>query len=122
WDVLRERAEIVLGADLEGQAHAFRLRALSQHYRVMVDGRGQIDGVLAFVGQREAEHLGVIFALLVDIGHFVDGVGDLLDADHVDLRCCLCLIQSQALARGSALMTSTIAATSFSPKPMSMNL
>src|SRR3989442_15653215 len=75
----------------------------------MVDGRGEIDGVLALVGRREADLLGVIFALLVDIGHFVNGVGDLLDADHVVLRCCLFPVENQALERASAPMTSAMA-------------
>src|SRR6516164_11654436 len=76
----------------------------------MVDGRGEIDGVLALVGLREADHLGVIFALLIDIGHFVNGVGDLFDADHVVLRCCLFPVETRALAGGSVPMTSAMAA------------
>src|SRR5262249_32547866 len=121
-DLLFERTEIVVGGDLESDTHAFRLRSLAQNHRMMVDGRGEIDGVFALFGRREAEHLGVVFGLLVDIGHFVNRVGDLLDADHVVLRCCLFPVENQPLERGSAPMTSTMAATSFSPKPMSMNL
>ena len=117
-----ERAEVFLGPDLEAEAHASRLRSLVQHHRMMVDGRRKIDGVFAFVGERETDHLGVILGLLVDVGHFVDRVGDLLDADHADLRKCLLSIHRAGFERGSAAMTSTIAATSFSPKPMSMNL
>ena len=118
--LLLERAEIVVGRDLESEAHTFRLRALMQHHGMMIDGRGEIHGILALVSHREADHVGVIFDLLVDIRHFVNGVGDLLDADHADLRSLFPSIQ--ALARGSAPMTSTIAATSFSPNPIAMNL
>src|SRR5262249_9448855 len=121
-DLFLECAEIVVGGDLESDPHAFRLRSLAQNHRVMVDSRGEIDGVLALFGRREAEYLGVVFGLLVDIGHFVNCVGDLLDADHVVLRCCLFPVENQGLERGSAPMTSTMAATSFSPKPMSTNL
>src|SRR5262249_61070580 len=98
-----------------------RLRTLAQPPRVMVEGRGEINGVLALVGRREADHLGIIFGLLVDVGHFVNGVGDLLDADHVGPPL-LFPVETQALGRASAPMTSTMAAASFSPKPMSMNL
>src|SRR5262249_50208743 len=115
-------AEVLLGPDLEAEAHAFRLRPLAQNYRMVVDGRREIGGVFAFVGQRETDDLGVILGLLVDIGHFVNRVGDLFDTDHADLRKCLLSVQRAGFARGSAAMTSTIAATSFSPKPMSMNL
>ena len=121
-DLFLERAEVVLGRDLKSETHALRLRSLAQHHRMMVKRRCKIRGILALIGEREADYLGVIFGLLVDIGHFVDRVGDLLDADHAHLRSCQLSIQRLPFAGGSAPMTSTIAATSFSPKPISMTL
>src|SRR5204862_2666946 len=85
-DLALERTEIVLWPDLKSEADAFGLRAPTQHHRVMVDGRGQIDRVLVFPGHGQAEHVGVVFRLLVQVGHLVHGVGDLLDADHANLR------------------------------------
>jgi hypothetical protein len=87
--LLLERIEIVVGADLKADARALRLRALAHDHGVMIDGRGEIDRVLVLARNREAEDLGVILDLLVDVGHLVSGVGDLLDADHVNLRCSL---------------------------------
>src|SRR4029453_10434551 len=43
------------------------------------------------------------FGLLVDIGHLVNGVGDLLDADHVVLRCCLFPVERPLLIRFSEI-------------------
>src|SRR5262245_35296696 len=87
----------------------------------MVVKRGcKIRRILALIGEREADYLGVIFGLFVDIGHFVDRVGDLLDADHAHLR--TCQLQRLPFAGGSAARTSPIAATSFSPKPISITL
>ena len=120
-DLALERGEVVLGRDLEAQPHAFRLRSLAQHHRVMIDRRGQIDRILVLAGDGEAENLGVVFGLLVQIGHFVDGVGDLLDADHANLRSCL-FECAQAFRGGKAPMTSTMTATSCSARPISMAL
>ena len=77
------------GAELEADAHALRLRALAQHDRVMVDRIGEEGRVLVLADQRHAEDVGVIFGLLVDVGHLVAGVGDLADADHADSPCYL---------------------------------
>jgi hypothetical protein len=49
---------------------------------MVIDGRGQIGGVLLSGDQTEAEDVGVILDLLVEIGRLVGGVGDLLDTDH----------------------------------------
>src|SRR5262249_28111414 len=113
--LLLERAEIVVGRDLEPEAHAFRLRALVQHHGMMVDRRGEIHRILALVGRREADHVGIIFGLLVDIRHFIEGVRDLLDADHADLRSLS--LQYQPYPWRAAARRSTMAATSFSPNP-----
>ena len=115
-----ERVEVVVGAELKADAHALRLRAPAQHHAVMIDGGGKIGDVLVLLGQRQAENVGVVFDLLVEIGDVVAGVGDLLDADHASLRSCL-FDCTHVFARGSAAMTSTMAAPSFSPKPISMN-
>src|SRR5919197_2746576 len=55
---------------------------------MMVERRCKIHRILALIGGREADYLGVILGLLVDIGHFVDRVGNLLDANHAHLRTC----------------------------------
>ena len=75
--LLLEGVEIVVGRDLEAEAHAFRLRALAQHHGMVIDRRGEIDGVLVLAGHGETEDVGVVLDLLVDVGHLVGGVGDL---------------------------------------------
>ena len=82
--LLFEIAEIGVGRDLKSDAHALRLRAVAQHHRVMVDGRGEKDGVLLLGGERQSQNLGVILALPVEIGRLVAGMGDLADADHTN--------------------------------------
>ena len=59
-----------------------RLAAFAQHHRMMIEGRGEIGGVLLLGDQIEAEDVGVVLDLLVEIGRLIGGVGDLLDADH----------------------------------------
>ena len=51
---------------------------------MMVDGRGEKDGVLLLGGERQSQNLGVIFGLLVEIGRLVAGMRDLADADHTN--------------------------------------
>ena len=80
--LLLERVEIVALAELKADAHAFRLRAFAQHDGVMIDGVGEKGRVLLLGGDRHAEDVAVIVGLLLDVGHFVAGVGDFFDADH----------------------------------------
>jgi hypothetical protein len=87
--LLLEGIEIVGWPDLKADAHALRLCALAHHDGVVIDGRGEIDGVLVLAGHGEAEDLGVVFDLFVDVGDLVGGVGDFLDANHADLHSCV---------------------------------
>jgi hypothetical protein len=87
-----------------------------------------INGVLVLGGQGEPEDVGVIFGLLVEVGHLVAVMGDLADADHVfllgfDFFPVFFLALPGfvfGFARGMPPMTSTIMALSCSPSPMSM--
>ena len=105
------------------------MRALVQHDGMMIDCRSEINGVLFFSGESKTDDLGVIIGLRLNIGHLVGGMGDLLDAYHSrppfivvgDLRFVLDA-DFHGLVRGKAPTTSTIAATSFSPKPICMSL
>src|SRR5262249_18754181 len=116
--LLVEIAEVVVGPDLEADAHAPRLVALAQHHRVMVDRAGEISGILVATDQREAENLGVVLELLVDVGHLIRGVRDLADPDHGNLQ--KLFVDQDFFGRGSESMTSTVAAISCSLNPMSM--
>ena len=81
-DLLLERIEIVVLAELKSDAPASGLRAFAQHHRVMIDGVGEEGRVLLLGRDRHAEDVAVIIGLLLDVGHFVAGVGDFFDADH----------------------------------------
>jgi hypothetical protein len=59
-----------------------RLRPLAQHDGMMIDGRGQINGVFFLRRQRQANNLGVVFGLLRQIGRLVGSMRDLADSDH----------------------------------------
>src|SRR5262249_23662849 len=85
-NLLLEVAEVVLRSDLEAEPHALCLRSLAQHHGVVIKRRSKIHRILVLIRRRETDDLGVVLALLVDIRNFVNGVGDLLDADHADLR------------------------------------
>jgi hypothetical protein len=82
-DLLLERIEIVVLAELERDARAARLRAFAQHDRVVIDGVGEKDRVLLLGGDRHAEDVAVIVGLLLDVGHVVAGVSDFFDSDHM---------------------------------------
>ena len=84
-DLLLEGIEIVALAELKADAHASGLRAFAQDHRVMIDGVGEEGRVLLLGRDRHAEDVAVIIGLLLDVGHFVAGVGDFLDADHADI-------------------------------------
>src|SRR5262249_46420123 len=113
--LLFESIEIGGRRNLKADARALRLRALAQHDRMMIDRRGEIDRILLLCRDGETENCRVIFGLLRQIRRFIGSVRDLADADHArspsDYEC---------FARGSAAMTSTMAATSLSPRPISM--
>ena len=61
-----------------------RLGAMAQHHRVVIDGGGEVYCVLLLGDERQAQDLGVVLGLLVEIWRFVRRVGDLVDADHSD--------------------------------------
>ncbi len=54
-DLLFEVVEIAIGRDLKADAHALRLRALAQHHRMVIDGRGEKDRVLFLGGERQSQ-------------------------------------------------------------------
>ena len=69
--------------------------------------------------ERQPQNFGVVFGLLIEIGRLVAGVSDLADADHGNLLSWFLLrLAVDIVARGSAPMTSTMAATSLSPSPI----
>ena len=83
--LLFESIEIVSVAELESRRGAHRAcDALAQHHRMMIDRVGEKGRVLFLGRQRHAENVGVILGLLLEVGHFIAGVGDFLDADHAD--------------------------------------
>jgi hypothetical protein len=101
--------EIVVRPELKPDAHALHLGAPAQHHRVMIDGVGQIRGILLLGREGQAENVGVISDLLVDVGHLVAGMSDLADADHG------CGSRSGRRAGSGCSNISRIAATSRSP-------
>jgi hypothetical protein len=72
--LLLERAEIIVGSDLETDRRAFRYRGAAQDDRVVVNRVGQVDRLLVLAGQREPQDVGVVFGLLVQIRRLVDRV------------------------------------------------
>jgi hypothetical protein len=81
-DLLLESIEIGRGRNLKADTRALCLRALAQHDGMVIDRRGEIDGVFFLRRKRQADDLGVILGLLREIGRLVGGVRDLADADH----------------------------------------
>ena len=107
--LLLERVEIVVRPDLETETHALRCAAVAQHDRVMVESRGEIGGILILGDEVQAEDIGVVLNLRVEIGRFISRVRDFLHADHLpgvflDHHFGLCMEP----------MTSTMTAQSFS--------
>ena len=76
-------AEIVIGADLEGEAAAGGAGAVLDQYRMMVERTGEISGLAVAFDQREAENVGVIGDLTLDIGRLECRVGEPARADHL---------------------------------------
>src|SRR5215471_13868602 len=80
--LLFESIEIGRRRNLKADARALRLRAFAQHDRVVIDRRGEIDGVFLLRRKRQADDLGIVFGLLREIGRLVGGMRDLADANH----------------------------------------
>src|SRR5471030_2656220 len=106
----------------------------------MIDGVGEIDGVLVLGRRRQPKNLGVIFGLLFEVWHLVAGMRDLANPDHFFLPCDFfdffaaffllfaallfdvlrCFALFARAPRGMPLITSTMMALSCSPSPWSM--
>src|SRR5262249_626032 len=114
FDLLFEAVEIGRVRNLKADPRALCLRALAQHDRVMIDSRGEVDGVFLLRHQGQPDNVGIVFGLLREIGRLIGGVRDLAYADP-----CRHPFTHFRSTWGSAAMTSTIAATSLSPRPIS---
>jgi len=54
---------------------------------VVIDGRGEVSGVLVLADQRQAEDVGVVFGLLCDVGQLVAGMRDLASRSCASFVC-----------------------------------
>src|SRR4029077_8310907 len=121
--VLLERGEVGVGRNLEAKTYALGVRSAPQHHRVMIHGGCEVHRVLFLGNERQAQDLRVILGLLVEIGRFVRGVGDLVDAGHEDspllsAHVPLWGMGFSSFSRGSEPMTSIMAAPSQSASPI----
>src|ERR1700675_3098174 len=106
---------------------------------MVIDRVGEINDVLVLGGKMEPKNISVILGLFLQIGHFVAGVRDLANPDHVylprfdffaafflavldfDFRFFgAALAFFLAFPRGMLAITSTMTALSCRPRPMSM--
>jgi len=67
---------------------------------VVIDGRGEVSGVLVLADQRQAEDVGVVFGLLCDVGQLVAGNARSCVRDHAILL--LSVIVQGSYVRGIA--------------------
>ena len=80
--LLLEAVEIAVRSELEADRGATRMRSGAQDDRVMLDRVGQVGGVAFARDQRQAQDVGVIFKLVLEIRQLVTRMRDFLHPDH----------------------------------------